>query len=145
MKASGITHLYALLAGCQALHSIEEYVTGFYSQYDVISEYVHGFIPAIPVCTISESTFIIFNIILNVFLLSMIVPMRKRLPGLIVFCWGFAIVELTNGLLHLTITIMTGRYFPGTISAIGLLILSILLLGRLKTEYLMGGYHKRFS
>ena len=130
MVSPGTIRIYLFLVLFQIGHSIEEYLAGFPGQFDNITRLIHRFFPFLPVFSISDRFFIFFNSTLWVVLLSFYLYARRggRNAGRIILI--VAIIELTNGILHLFMSLKVWPYFPGAVSAIGLLITSLLLISR---------------
>ena len=116
-----IVPLYLIGIAVQALHFLEEYLTGFQSKFPAFFDYQW-----------SDKRFLIFNLVwLAVFLLAALgVWLGLRLAYLIVFFFAIA-GEIGNGLGHLALSITQRRYFPGLITAPVVLIIGVALLTKL--------------
>lgn len=112
----------------QAAHSTEEYLTRFYDWFPVGTGYVHDVTGFFPIIAISGQTFVILNITLITFLLSVspFVFMEKTWALKIAKIAAF--VEILNGLAHISAAIYIGGHFPGSISGVGLVAVGVLLL-----------------
>jgi len=109
----------------QVIHSTEEYVFGFYTQFPVFVFYDKAF------STISQGMFFAFNVSLVTLLIfcSLIAFFqwwRKRFPII------FAIIELTNGIYHILWAVFLGKYFPGVISGLFFIPCSIYIIKNYK-------------
>jgi hypothetical protein len=122
--------LYIALALLQAAHSTEEYSTRFYERIREGSSLIHEVLPFVPVFQFSEEFFVTVNLVIIVTILAFI-PLIYQ--GSLVARFQatlLAIIELLNGVAHLTIAAMMGAYFPGALTAPFLIIVSVLLLRR---------------
>lgn len=59
---------------------------------------------------------------------------RPRAASAEAWVWGWCVVELANGILHPTWTLMAGHYIPGTATAPLLFATSAYLISRLAPE-----------
>ena len=127
MMGIEVRRYYLGLICLQALHSTEEVLFGFYARLSEITGYTHEIIPVYPVFSISRSSFVFINIVL-VAVLFALVPAAYR-GGRWIRCFVImaAVAEFFNGLAHLSMAVIVGGYFPGAMSAIGLLIVAIIL------------------
>jgi hypothetical protein len=103
---------FLVLVLAQAAHSIEEYVARL---YDVLA-------PARFVsCLLSDDPatgFAIANFAIVAFgLWCWSVPVRARWPSARAIAWGWMLVELGNGVVHVFLAVASGGYFPGVITA----------------------------
>jgi hypothetical protein len=120
--------LYLALGITQAIHSTEEYLTRLYDWFPVVTGYIHNVTGFFPIITMGEQTFVVINIALITFLLSIspFVFQNKH--------WAYkvakvaAVVEILNGFAHISAAIYVGGYYPGFVSAIGLLVVGTLLM-----------------
>ena len=116
--------LYLLGVALQSLHFCEEYLTGFQREFPTLfgNEW-------------SDQRFVTFNLIwLSVFSIAALgIYLRNALAYLVVIF--FAIVgEVGNGVGHLAISIVQGRYFPGSITAPVIIVVGVVMLRRLYSE-----------
>ena len=104
--------VFLLLILAQAAHSSEEYVTRLYEVF-APARFVAGL-----VSSNLALGFLIANLCLVIFgLLCWAVPVRLRwraAPGLV---WFWIIIELANGIVHSTLALRHGGYFPGVATA----------------------------
>ncbi|MGA2239391.1 MAG: HXXEE domain-containing protein [Candidatus Bathyarchaeia archaeon] len=122
LDALGITltfsaMFYLFLCFAQVLHSLEEYFTQFWMH-----------IAETPLLTMRTSSrdakpimdrvfIILFNIVLNMVMLSFYWPISFGASLSWLFGLGMAAVGVGNGFLHCGMAIRQGRYFSGCISA----------------------------
>lgn len=120
--------LFFILVLFQAAHSVEEYLTGLFRWFPRATGKIHEFIDIIPVMSMRETVFAALNVVFVIFLVvvSVLVFRRNR------WAWKImrlvAVIEIINGLVHILAAVFTGEYFPGAVSAIGLLVTGLLLL-----------------
>jgi hypothetical protein len=103
---------FSLLILVQAAHSIEEYATGLYEV----------FAPARFVSSLLSDDlatgFALINTALVAFgLWCYLVPVRSAWPSARRWAWLWVGIELGNGIVHSTIAIFRGGYFPGVVTA----------------------------
>ena len=116
------------LVAMQAAHSAEESLTGFWRWFPVLTAGVARLTGFFPVITASRGQFIAANVII-VLALSVVGAfffMRRRWALRAAFIIGVA--EVINGVYHVGATVVLGRYFPGAVSGIGLIIIGVLFL-----------------
>jgi hypothetical protein len=129
---SALFYLFLCLA--QVLHSFEEYFTQFWMH---IAE-----TPLFTMWTSSRDArsildrvfFILFNVVLNVVMLSFYWPISFGASWSWLFGLGMAGVGVGNGFLHCGMAIRQGRYFSGCISAGLTLILGVLVFTSLSVR-----------
>jgi hypothetical protein len=63
--------LYLTLGIFQAIHSIEEFLTHLPNRFPIVTGYLHNVTGFLPVLRMSEQAFVVLNIALITFLLSM--------------------------------------------------------------------------
>ena len=117
---------FFLLVIFQGLHSIEEY---FGKLWDVFppARFLTGLIS-----NNREIGFLIINIALFIFgIWCWLFPVRKGYASAAGFIWLWIIIEMINGIGHPLWALFEGRYEPGVITALPLLVLSIYLGKRL--------------
>lgn len=116
-----IMQLYLINIGIQSLHFLEEYLTGFQTEFPRLFGY-----------TWSDHQFVIFNILwLGVLILNGAgVYSGIRLSYLLVYF--FVIVGgIANGVAHPLLSLIKGGYFPGLFTSPFLLVVGIVLLSKL--------------
>ena len=121
-----ITTAFLILIILQALHSIEEYIGKLWDVFPP-AKFLTGLIS-----NDREIGFLIINIGLFLFgTWCWFFPVRKGYSSAAGFIWFWTIIEMINGIGHPLWAIFEGRYEPGIITALPLLILSIYLGKRL--------------
>ena len=128
------TELYVALIVVQFLHSLEEVMTHLHDYFPTVTGYIHERIAFFPILHVSPELFIAMNTVVVLFLMIVghYLFAQKRWAWRIVRIVAY--VEIINGLAHISAVIYTGGYFPGSISAIGLLIIGILLVRAFRSE-----------
>ncbi len=126
--------LYLALGITQAAHSTEEYLTRLYDWFPIVSGHIRNTTRLFPVIRMSVQTFVVLNIALITFLLSIspFVFLNKLWASKIATV--VALTEILNGTAHISASIYVGGYFTGSVSAIGLLAVAILLTKSLRNE-----------
>ncbi len=120
--------LFAILVFFQTAHSIEEYLTHLYDWLPIATVKIHNILDFFPVLSMREGTFALLNVIFLIFLSIVCILVFRRNRSAWKLARIVAIVETLNGLAHISAAIYAGGYFPGTASAVGLLITGPLLL-----------------
>jgi hypothetical protein len=119
--------LFLLLTLVQITHSIEEFISELFNRFPIVTGEIHAFISIFPVIQMHKNVFAALNVFFVVFLLAIGVNLFKGRPWAFKAARIFAFVEIVNGVAHISAAIYAGGYFPGCISAAGLLIMGILL------------------
>lgn len=114
--------LFGALVLAQAVHSVEEYIGRL---WDV-------FPPARLLTDLvsldRETGFLILNV--SIFVIgawAFLWPVRRNWPSARTFMWIWAVVEISNGLVHPGWSLLQRTYTPGTLTAPLLLVLGIML------------------
>lgn len=120
--------LFPLLVAVQAAHSVEEIVFGLYTEFP----------PAMLVARLLSSDlrsgFILGNALIVAFGIACYTwPVRRQWPSARTLMWGWASVELVNGIAHPLRSLIVGRYTAGAVTALGLLLVAVLLVQALRT------------
>ena len=111
---------FFLLVIFQGLHSIEEY---FGKLWDVFPP--ARFLTSL-ISNNLEIGFLIINIAFFIFgIWCWLFPLRKGYASAAGFIWLWVIIEMINGIGHPLWALFEGRYEPGVITALPLLVLSI--------------------
>jgi hypothetical protein len=126
MQTSKRPFLYLTLGIIQAIHSLEEYLTDLPSRFPIVTGYIHDQTGFFPILRMSEQTFVVLNILIITFVLSVgpFVYQKKRWAQRVAKV--VAVVEVLNGIAHVSSAIYVWNYYPGCISAIGLLVVGVL-------------------
>ncbi|MBD3233383.1 MAG: HXXEE domain-containing protein [candidate division Zixibacteria bacterium] len=111
---STILLIYILLVIILVLHLIEEVK--------------HGFHKKLPVGEIPKWLFISLNVLIYIFCAVILILLIQDNPSVKILLWIFGIGMLLNGLGHIGMMITRRSYFPGGITAIPLLLLTIYFL-----------------
>lgn len=127
-------YIFLALVLTQIAHSLEEF---YFRLYDV-------FAPARFVSSLASNDlatgFAIVNIVFICFgLWCYVVPVHHGHTSARSLAWLWVIVEFANGVGHILVAMVLGGYFPGVITAIPLVVLSI-ALGRklIQTQHKVG-------
>ena len=123
LKFSNYFYIITLV---QFLHSSEEIIFKLENWMTIVMEKINNLGIPFPVLSISEKLFIFLNILaVSVFgIISFLVFKNYR--------WAFkvakiaSIIEIINGILHITMAIIFLSYIPGCITGIGLVIFGVL-------------------
>jgi hypothetical protein len=119
---------FAALTAVQFFHSIEELATGLYTWFPRVTGAMREKVDFIPQLSISRTNFAIANAVIVVFMLGISVLLFRRVPWAVRVARAVAFVEILNGIGHLMAAIIKREYFPGAVSAVGLVILGVLFL-----------------
>lgn len=123
--------LYLLLGLAQAAHSIEEMRTHLYDFFWTATGVFHSFVPAFPQFRMAADTFAVINMTVIALLLAT-VPFVAAGRRWALFLAGVAgIIEVLNGIAHLSGAAFFRSYVPGAASAPLLLLLGFFLLREL--------------
>jgi len=118
---------FLALIGCQALHSLEEFVGQLYDVFPP-ARLVSGL-----VAQDRERGFVILNVALIGFgLWCYLWPVRRQWPTAIPLAWFWVAIELVNGIVHPTWSLLERRYTPGVATAPLLLVLALYLARQLR-------------
>ncbi|MGB0563577.1 MAG: HXXEE domain-containing protein [Spirulinaceae cyanobacterium] len=130
-STQNVAPFYWLVGMVQVAHSIEETVTELYSKFGPMSAWLHHIFPIIPHFTISADLFAVLNYVMLALLLGTVpaAATGSRLGS--IFMWSWAIIELLNGLFHISTWIVLRSYFPGGITGPILFILAIVFMQNL--------------
>jgi hypothetical protein len=120
---------FAALIAAQAAHSCEEYIWRLYDSFP----------PARFVSSLVSSDLQRGFLIANLFIVSFGIwcvfwPVRHGWPSARPLMWIWVLVELSNGIVHPSWSIVQGGYTPGVVTAPVLLLLAILVARRLRVS-----------
>lgn len=118
---------YLALGIMQGVHSAEEYLTRLWHWFPVVTGYVHEATGLFPIINMSEQTFVILNITLVAGLLSLTPFVFQNRTWASRLATILAVVEIVNGLAHLSAAVYVAGYYPGTVSAMGLTSLGVVV------------------
>ena len=114
--------LFGALVLAQAAHSVEEYI-GRLWEYVPPARWLSGL-----VSSDLATGFLILNVsIFAIGAWAFLWPVRRNWPSARTFMWIWAVVEITNGLVHPGWSILQWTYVPGTLTAPLLLVLGLML------------------
>ncbi|MBN2256998.1 MAG: HXXEE domain-containing protein [Anaerolineaceae bacterium] len=125
MKKSVFPWLYLGLGFAQAAHSIEEVLTGLWRNMTVVTGALHERLAAMPHLNWSGEGFAAANIAIVALLIGLSPFVFLKLPWAWKVAQVVALIETINGIGHITAALLSGAYFPGCISGIALLAISI--------------------
>ncbi len=120
--------LYLALVCTQALHSTEEITFGFNRRTPEISAWFKTIVPAFPIVSLSATVFILLNAAVVALLIASVLLVYRGTKWARRIITAVAIVEFFNGAAHMTMAVVSGGYFPGAVSAVGLFILAVFTL-----------------
>jgi len=121
-KAHSAQWPFAALLLAQTAHSVEEYIGHLWESFPPAR-----FVSSL-VSRDLERGFVILNIVLVAFgFWCLAWPVRRGWPSAVPIMWGWAGIEIINGLGHPLWALRQGGYTPGVITAPILLILAIIL------------------
>lgn len=118
---------FLALIATQAAHSIEEYRGRLYDVFPP-ARFVSGL-----VSQDRELGFVVLNVAIAAFgLWCFLWPVRKRWPSAFVFMSGWTAVELANGIVHPSWSVLQGGYTPGVATAPLLFVIAVYLARQLR-------------
>jgi len=116
--------LYLALVIAQAIHSLEEVLTGLWREVETITTRFQARFDAFPILRANSQGFLLMNVAIVVALVGLIpFVFQSRQWALKAVLW-IAAIEIINGLLHLT-EAAAGSYFPGLFGGIAVMLLGI--------------------
>lgn len=111
---------FGALVLAQAAHSIEEYVGRLWESFPP-ARFLTGL-----VATDRQQGFLVLNILLVAFgIWCFLWPFRREWPSAVTFGWTWVAVEVLNGIVHPSWSLLQGTYTPGVATAPVLLILAL--------------------
>jgi hypothetical protein len=126
--------LYFALALVQAAHSVEEMLTHLYEFMWIVTGKLHAIFSWYPQFRMGADVFGALNMLLIALVLGAVPLVRARRRGALFFAAIVAIVEIINGVNHITAAIYFRSYAPGTITAPFLIVFGAGLLHELRRE-----------
>jgi hypothetical protein len=121
-------HLYLILGFFKAVHSVEEVATHLYEGFQIVTEAIHLKVGFFPVLEMSRDVFAAANIVIVALILGLSPFVFLNNPSAIKIARFIAVIEVLNGLVHISGAAAAGGYYPGAVSAAGLLAAGILFL-----------------
>ncbi len=131
--------MYLLLGLAQAAHSIEEMRSGLYEFFWTMTGAVHSYVPSFPQFRMEAGTFASINMALIALVLAVVPFVRAGREWALVLAGVVALVEILNGVAHLTAAFVFRGYVPGAASAPLLLLLGIFVLRELRRIRTLSG------
>jgi hypothetical protein len=116
-----------LLGLAQAAHSIEEMISRLYDFMWVATERL-----GLPRMGMTATSFAVVNMAIIAFLLGVAPFVSARRPWAVAVAWAAAIVEILNGIGHLTGALIFRGYVPGAATAPLLVAAGVALLVALR-------------
>ena len=123
--------IYLLLGLAQASHSIEEMRTHLYDFFWTVSGILHSAFPGFPQFRMAADTFAVINMTFIALLLGTVPAVAAGKRWALTLAGVAGVIEVLNGVGHLSGAAFFGGYVPGAASAPLLLILGIFLLREL--------------
>jgi hypothetical protein len=125
MKRTIFPWLYLGLGFAQAAHSVEEVLTGLWLTMAEVSGSLHAHFSQFPRVILSAREFAAINLVI----VALLIGLSPFVFLKWIWAWKLArivaVIETLNGIIHLTAALISGAYFPGCISGIALLAISI--------------------
>jgi hypothetical protein len=128
MQSSRRPFLYLTLGIIQGIHSIEEYLAHLPDRFPIVTGYLHSATGFFPVLRMSDQTFVVLNILIIAFVLSVGPFVYQKKHWALTVAKEVAVIEILNGIAHISSAIFVWDYYPGCISAVGLLVVGVLFL-----------------
>ena len=132
-KPLKIAHRFWIMGLFQVAHSIEETVSQLYLKFAEMSEAIHHLFPWFPVFEISSDLFAALNYILIGLILGALPSAHQGTSLGFTLMWVWGIIELLNGLFHISTWIVTGSYFPGGYTGPIFFVISLMFLLKLRS------------
>jgi hypothetical protein len=128
MQKSQRPFFYLIMGIIQAAHSTEEYLSHLPDRFPIVTGYIHNLTGFFPVIRMSEQIFVVLNMAIITFILSVSPFVYQKRRWACKIATVVAVVEILNGLAHISSAIYVWNYFSGCISAIGFLVFGTLYL-----------------
>jgi hypothetical protein len=125
-----IPWLYLTLGLTQAAHSVEEVLTGLWKNLPAVTGLLHARLPFVPVLNWSAEGFAAANLVIVAVILGFSPFVFQERAWALKIAGVVAVIEVLNGALHIIPAIVKGGYWSGSISAIILFIIGLLILIR---------------
>ncbi len=114
--------LFFLLILMQAAHSMEEIAGRLYTWLPWVTGRAHETLTFAPRLSITPEAFITANIVIVLLMLVIGESMRRHKRWAWRIALAVGIIEMFNSGAHLVMAAVIGGYFPGSVSAVGLII-----------------------
>lgn len=131
--------IYLLLGLAQASHSIEEMRTHLYDFFWTATGVLHNALPGFPQFRMAADTFAVINMTLIALLLATVPAVSAGKRWALYLAGVAGVIEVLNGIGHLSGALFFGGYVPGAASAPLLLLLGIFLLRELRRSGMLRG------
>jgi ABC-type multidrug transport system permease subunit len=125
-----IPWLYLTLGLTQAAHSVEEVLTGLWKNLPAVTGLLHARLPFVPVLNWSAEGFAAANLVIVAVILGFSPFVFQEHVWAFKIAGVVAVIEVLNGAIHMIPAIVKGGYWSGSISAIILFIIGLLILIR---------------
>lgn len=125
-----IPWLYLTLGLTQAAHSVEEVLTGLWKNLPAVTGLLHARLPFVPVLNWSAEGFAAANLVIVAVILGFSPFVFQEHVWAFKIAGVVAVIEVLNGAIHIIPAIVKGGYWSGSISAIILFIIGLLILIR---------------
>jgi hypothetical protein len=125
-----IPWLYLALGLTQAAHSVEEVLTGLWKNLPAVTGLLHARLPFVPVLNWSAEGFAAANLVIVAVILGFSPFVFQERAWALKIAGVVAVIEVLNGAFHIIPAIVKGGYWSGSISAIILFIIGLLILIR---------------
>ena len=123
-----IPWLYLVLGLTQTAHSVEEVLTGLWKNLPIVTDLIHDRVQSVPVMQWSMEGFAAANLVIVALMLGLTPFVFQKHAWALKIVRVLAVIEVLNGLLHLIPAIITGGYWPGSVSAVFLLGIGLIIL-----------------
>lgn len=132
-----LTTVYFLMGLTQAAHSMEEMSAHLYDFFWVVTGMIHSRFDAFPQFRMAPDTFAVLNMFFIALLLATVPAVRAKHPAALAFATVAAVIEIVNGIGHLTGAFVFRGYVPGALTAPFLILFGVLLLLSLRHDRLL--------
>ncbi len=125
-----IPWLYLALGLTQAAHSVEEVLTGLWRNLPEVTGLIHARLSFVPGLNWSAEGFAAANLVIVAVILGFSPFVFQERAWALKIAGVVAVIEVLNGALHIIPAFVKGGYWSGSISAIILFIIGLLILIR---------------
>jgi hypothetical protein len=122
---------YLALGIAQALHSMEEMYEHLYDFLWTATGTLPNLIPVLPRIRMESGVFAVLNMAIITVILATVPFVDSNRRWAIPLAWFWAVIEICNGLGHLSATVVFSGYVPGAFSAPLLVAVGAVLLVQL--------------
>ena len=128
---TNIGKTYLALGITQSLHSMEEMHMHLYDFFWTATGLLQHIIPALPRFRMKAEIFAVLNMAIIVIILASVPFVESNRRWAILLAWFWAVIEVLNGLGHLSVAVIFSGYVPGALSAPLLVVAGAALLVQL--------------